>query len=84
MRTTVNIDEHVLVLAKHKSRVMRVTLGELVEQALRRELSRKEPTKTLPVPTFSGGTGVRPGVDLSSTRALLETLDEDQPLEKLR
>jgi hypothetical protein len=64
---------------------MGVTLGELVEQALHLLLSTDgSPAEPLPVPTFRGGHGLRPGVDLASTRALLELIDEGQPLERLR
>ena len=60
-------------------------MGELVERALRKELARDESREPgPPVPTFQGGDGVRAGVDVTSTRALLEALDEDRPLERLR
>lgn len=62
-----------------------MSLGDLVSSALRRELSRSVETTDRPcIPVFSGGGGLRPGVDASSTRGLLEALDRDQPLEKLR
>jgi hypothetical protein len=32
------------------------------------------------VPVFRGGTGLRPGIDSRSNRALLETLDKDVDL----
>ena len=36
------------------------------------------------VPVFDGGTGPRPGIDLSSNRALYEVLDEDLGLNALK
>lgn len=45
---------------------------------------RPTPADVPVVPVFRSGNGLRPGVDATSTRALLEALDEDQPLERLR
>ncbi len=36
------------------------------------------------VPVFDGGTGPRPGLDLTSMRALSEVLDEDLDLDALK
>lgn len=36
------------------------------------------------IPVFKGGGGLRPGVDITSNRALQELLDEGVPFEKLR
>jgi hypothetical protein len=36
------------------------------------------------IPVFRGGTGPRPGIDLTSNRALYEVLDEGVPLERRR
>lgn len=86
MRTTVNLDEHVLENARRRARERGITLGELVEDALRRELAslagrRHERPR---VPVFRGGTGMRPGIDPSSNRSMREALDDGLPLEKLR
>ncbi len=85
MRTTVNVDDRLLASAKQRAGTLGLTLGELVERALRDELAREaRPAAGPPVPVFAGGKGLRPGVDATSTRALLEALDEDRPLERLR
>jgi len=85
MRTTVTIDDHLLTSAKQRARRLGVTLGALVERALRRELAHHEAAaEGPPVPVFSEGSGLRPGVEATSTRALLEALDESRPLEHLR
>lgn len=85
MRTTVAIDDNLLKSARRRARRMGLTLGQLVEVALRRELSRESaPAERPPVPVFRGGTGLNPGVDAGSTRSLLDALDRDLPLEKLR
>lgn len=86
MRTTVALPEQLLKMAKRSARARGLTLGGLVEAALRRELARHTgPTSSPPeVPIFRGGTGVRPGIDVTSNRALVEALDEGRRLEQLR
>lgn len=86
MRTTVNIDEKLLMVAKRRAGSRDLTLGQLIEDALRREMAPPSSmrTKRPRIPVFNGGSGLRPGVDASSTRSLMEALDDDTPLEKLR
>ncbi len=83
MRTTISIDEHLLAEARERARRRRQTLGQYIEDALRREFGRVS-AQAPPVPVFSGGRGPRPGVDLTSNRALQEVLDEGAALEQLR
>jgi hypothetical protein len=85
MRTTVAVDDHLLAAAKQRARERGVTLGVLVEEALRHELSA-EPRAgdAAAVPVHRGEGGLRPGVDLSSNRAIAELLDEGQPLDRRR
>lgn len=85
MRTTISIETRLLKAAKKRARQAGITLGQLVERALRRELERPaKPAARPEIPVFRGGGGVRPGVDVTSMRGILEALDRDQPLEKLR
>lgn len=85
MRTTISISDELLAAAKRRARERGQTLGEVVDAALRRELSRLEQTEERPaVPVFHGGTGPRPGIDLTSSRALQETLDEGLELDARR
>lgn len=85
MRTTVAIDDHLLANAKRRARERGSTLGELVEDALRRELATPPPpAERVPLPVFRGGDGPRPGIDLTSNRALREALDEGTDLNDLR
>ena len=85
MRTTISIADELLESAKLCAKERGTTLGALMEDALRRELSVSyESAGRPPIPIFRGGNGVRPGVDLTSNRALYELLDEGVPLEKLR
>ena len=75
MRTTVNIDDSLLEAAKTAARERGYTLGGLFEAALRRELAEPTTKEAPPIPVFTRGTGVRPGVDLRSNRAIAELLD---------
>lgn len=84
MRTTVAIDDHLLARAKDRARERGTTLGRVIEDALRTELSRHASEDPPAIPVFRGGGGLRPGVDLSSNRAIQELLDEAMPPEKLR
>ncbi|MGH7883104.1 MAG: antitoxin [Candidatus Dormibacteraceae bacterium] len=86
MRTTISIDDNLLRSAKLTARERESSLGNLLEDALRRELARiraerEHPPQVKPLPVFNGGTGAYPGVDLNSNRALAEFLD---PPEKYR
>jgi len=85
MRTTLSIADELLRSAKLRASERGMTLGGLVESALQRELSlNAEPVERIPIPVFRGGNGLRPGVDITSNRALHEFLDEGLPFEKLR
>jgi hypothetical protein len=84
MRTTIAIDDHLLRSAKREARRRGLTLGGLVEAALRRELAVREAAARPAVPILSGRGGLRPGVDATSNRALLELLDDGTPIERLR
>jgi hypothetical protein len=85
MRTTLSISDELLLAAKARARETGKTLGEVVEAALRRELAGSAGDDDRPqVPVFRGGTGPRPGIDLSSNAALYEALDEGVPLEQRR
>lgn len=76
MRTTVSIDDGLLVAAKRRAREQNKTLGAVLEDALRRELAPREPQAAPPPPVFSGGSGLRPEIDPASNRSLREALDD--------
>jgi hypothetical protein len=85
MRTTIAIDDRLLRAAKARARSRGVTLGRVIEDALRLDASRgTQAAARPPIPVFEGGTGPRPGVDLTSNRSMLEVLDEDSPPADLR
>ncbi|MDQ3721830.1 MAG: hypothetical protein M3376_01935 [Actinomycetota bacterium] len=45
---------------------------------------RDEPAQPIDLPVFDGKTGPRPGLDLTSNRAIYEFLDDGVPLDKRR
>jgi Uncharacterized protein conserved in bacteria (DUF2191). len=77
MRTTVRLDDDLLATAKqHAARTGR-TLTALLEDALRTLLaleSKRRPGSAKKLPTFRGG-GLRPGVDLDDSAALLDVME---------
>ncbi|MGH9164797.1 MAG: type II toxin-antitoxin system VapB family antitoxin [Acidimicrobiales bacterium] len=80
MRTTVSINDELLAAAKRRAGERGQSLGAVIDAALRRELAGPDPRRDRPaVPVFRGGSGPRPGLDLTSNRALHEALDKDLP-----
>jgi hypothetical protein len=79
VRTTVAIDDELLMAAKSAARRRGYTLGRFIEEALRRELDQQSTGHPPQVPVFRGGTGLRPGLDLRSNRALMELLGPFRP-----
>lgn len=78
MRTTVTIDDQLLSKAKRLAAESGRTLGEVVEDALRIVLSMRpsgRPRQPVELPTFKG-TGLRPGVDLDNSAALLDHMED--------
>jgi len=84
MRTTLAIDDGLLEGARRRARERGQTLGQVVEDSLRRELATPDRREPLEVPVLRGGDGVRPGVDVTSNRALREVLDAGSALTDLR
>ncbi len=84
MRTTVSISDELLIAAKRRARSSGQSLGSVIDAALRRELSAPPTAERPEVPVFQGGTGPRPGVDVTSNRELHEFLDDGVPLEQRR
>ena len=78
MRTTLSIDDELLARAKRRASRRQLTLGQYVEEALRRELLAEEAAPArVELPVFNGGRA-RPGIDLSSNRDLYDALDEER------
>jgi hypothetical protein len=77
MRTTINVDDQLLMQAKAKAAASGVTLGRLIEDALRESLVRHaiaEKRGSIRLITMQG-TGTRPGIDLDNSQSLLETME---------
>jgi hypothetical protein len=77
MRTTIRLDEHLLAEAKKFAAESGRTLTSVLEDALRDTLSRRSAKRKqarVRLKTIKGD-GVRPGVDLDDTAALLEAME---------
>ena len=85
IRTTVSISDELLAAAKRLAHERGVTLGEVVEAALRREVAvPTQRTQRPAVPVLQDRDGLRPGVDLTSNRDTYELLDDSVPPEDRR
>jgi hypothetical protein len=74
MRTTLTIQDALLRKAKQASLERNLSVGEVVEEALRLTLgaqAKGRPAQRRKLKTFRGD-GLQPGVDLTSSAALLE------------
>ena len=77
MRTTINLPDDLILQAKKAALEADTTLTEIIASAVREALAkrkRKTPAKELRLITYGKG-GVRPGVDLDDTSALLDLMD---------
>lgn len=79
MRTTVNIDTHLLRQAREHAARNHRSLGDVVNDALRVLLTeQRRADAPVDLPVF-GGTGLQPGVDLEDKNALTALLGDDEP-----
>lgn len=78
MRTTVSIDDHLLDAAKRRAGERGQTLGQLIEDALRRELATPTVAPGPEIPVVEGGGGLHPGIDITSNRSLWAALDQER------
>ena len=80
MRTTLDIDDRLLIRAKTAAVRRRTRLTRLSEEGLRHCL-KKPATRPFgpfkPLPVFKGGSGFRPGIDPLSNRSIYEAADDD-------
>lgn len=77
MRTTVNIDDQLLIEVKTVAARSGRTMAAVIEDALRQALAaRGSNGQVSPVtlPTHDGG-GVQPGVDLDDSASLLDLME---------
>jgi hypothetical protein len=77
MRTTINVDDQLLMQAKAQATMLGVTLAQFIEDALRESLIRRENVEhrgRVRMITMKG-TGTRPGIDLDNSQSLLEIME---------
>ena len=81
MRTTINLDDDLLAEAKQVAARTGRSLTAVVEDALRESLHRRHliARQAIELPTFGEG-GVQPGVDLDDSAALLDLMEQDDPV----
>lgn len=79
MKTTLDIDDQLLIQAKVAAALERSTLTRLVEEglALRLRKCSDGPRKSgLELPVYHGKGGLLPGIDPTSNRSMFEAADE--------
>jgi hypothetical protein len=77
IRTTIRLPEDLIRAVKRLAAETNRTMTRVIEESLRETLTRRDaPPERGPVqlPTFAGG-GLRPGVDLDDSAALLELME---------
>lgn len=77
MRTTVRLPDDLMKAVKRHAVETGRTLTDVIEEALRAELARRDTPRVReapPLPTYGSG-GLRPGVDLDDTSGLLDLLE---------
>ena len=79
MKTTIQLDDQLLLEAKKHAAQTGRTLNTVIEDALREALARTETTRSqthVPLKTFKGR-GVQSGVDLDDTSSILDPMERD-------
>jgi len=78
MRTTVRLDDSLLERARREAARRGVTLTSLIEQGLRlvlRQPAHRSIRSRVRLPECRAGGGVRPGIDLDDSAALLDRME---------
>lgn len=78
MKTTLNLNDRLLIDAKALAVQQRTSLTRLIEEGLRLRLRAKSPStehREVRLPVFDGRGGMVAGVDPLSNTALLDALD---------
>jgi hypothetical protein len=76
MRTTVNLDEQLLIAARHRAVEEGVSLARVIENALRESLAKPRAVRETIRLITASGPGVKPGVDLDNGRSLRQIMDD--------
>ncbi|MDP3083342.1 MAG: DUF2191 domain-containing protein [Rubrivivax sp.] len=83
VKTTLNLDDDLLARAKAHAALERKSLTRLIEEGLSLRLraaagaAPRAGRRTPQLPVFDRGTGLRPGIDPCSNRALWDAADAD-------
>ena len=78
MRTTLNIDDQLLNLAKHQAVEQGISLSMVIENVLRQSLLKPSMEYKAVRLVTAAGPGVKPGVDLDSGKSLLDIMDDPE------
>lgn len=76
MRTTLNLDDKLLISAKHRAVEESVSLACVIENALRESLAKPQTKRKRIRLVTASGAGVKPGVDLDNGRVLLDIMGD--------
>jgi hypothetical protein len=76
MRTTIHLDDNLLLELRQIAAATGRTLTSVIQDALRESLSRRRTSNRSPIelPVFHG-TGLLPGVDLHDSASMLERME---------
>ena len=82
MKTTLDIDDDLLIKAKAVSARERKSLTALIEEGLRlrlrtRRASSASRSSSAPLPVYRGTSGLAKGIDPTSTRSMLDAAGDD-------
>jgi hypothetical protein len=80
MRTTIQLDDALLAQATKLAREKGYDLSHLIEEILRDKIAPAPPAAPQPLLrlTTVGGEGLRPGVDLDNSSALLALMEQGE------
>lgn len=80
MKTTLDIDDELLIKAKAVSARERKSLTVLIEEGLRLRLRRRRSLlsgRSQPLPVYRGKSGLAKGIDPTSNRSMLDAAGDD-------
>jgi hypothetical protein len=81
MKTTLDLDDALLVKAKALAAQQHTSLTRLIEEGLQLRLrARRPPKKSVKLPVFHGEGGLASGLDGLSNRAMRDAADQDDDL----
>jgi hypothetical protein len=84
MRTTIRIDDEVYRRVKQVADGSDRTIGQVIEDAIQLAFRPTRDDQSIAALPVYGGSGVMPGVDLTSNRSVAEAMDEGKSLDAMR